>query len=115
MLLPPLQRRSDVGLPTEPCYSHRLGVATSLKEELPKMERTAQEEIKTHLMATSEEFRRLATEHSDYAQRVDALEAILHPSEQEQMEEVRLKKLKLRVKDQMEDMILSQYKAQHVA
>jgi len=104
-----------VGLPTEPWYGNRLGVATSLKEELPRMERTAQEEIKAHLMATSEEFRRLASEHSEYAQRVDALEAIPHPSEQEQMEEIRLKKLKLRAKDQMEDMILSQYKAQHVA
>ena len=79
------------------------------------MERTAQEEIKAHLLATSEDFRRLASEHSDYAQKVDALEAIPHPSEQEQIEEVRLKKLKLRIKDQMEEMILSHYKAQQVA
>ena len=41
------------------------------------MERTAQEEIKAHLLATSEDFRRLASEHSDYAQKVDALEAKL--------------------------------------
>jgi uncharacterized protein YdcH (DUF465 family) len=79
------------------------------------MERTAQEEVKAHLMATSEEFRKLASEHADYAKRVDALEAIAHPSEQEQMEEVRLKKLKLRIKDQMEQMILSYYKARQVA
>jgi uncharacterized protein YdcH (DUF465 family) len=79
------------------------------------MERTAQEEIKAHLLATSEDFRKLASEHSEYAQKVDALEAIPHPSEQEQIEEVRLKKLKLRIKDQMEEMILSHYKTQHVA
>ncbi len=79
------------------------------------MERNAQEEIKAHLLATSEEFRKLASEHSDYAQKVDALEAIPHPSEQEQIEEVRLKKLKLRIKDQMEDMILNHHRAQQVA
>jgi uncharacterized protein YdcH (DUF465 family) len=79
------------------------------------MERTAQEEIKAHLMATNEEFRKLAQQHADYARRVDALEAISHPSEQEQLEEVRLKKLKLRLKDQMEAMILSSRKAQNVA
>jgi uncharacterized protein YdcH (DUF465 family) len=79
------------------------------------MERNAQEEIKAHLMATSEEFRKLAAQHADYAKRVDEIESIPHPSEQEQMEEVRLKKLKLRAKDQMELMIRSYYRAQNVA
>jgi uncharacterized protein YdcH (DUF465 family) len=90
-------------------------VATSLKEELPEMERTAQEEIKAHLMATNDEFRKLADQHADYSKRVDALEAMPRPSEQEQIEEVRLKKLKLRLKDQMEAMILRYQRAQNVA
>jgi len=38
--------------------------ATSSWEELPNMERNAQEELKAHLMVTNEEFRRLAGQHS---------------------------------------------------
>jgi uncharacterized protein len=76
------------------------------------MERNAQEEIRAHLMATNEEFRRLVDQHADYAQRVDALEDIAHPTEQEQLEEVRLKKLKLRLKDQMEAMIQDYHRTQ---
>ncbi len=78
------------------------------------MERTTQEELKAHLMATSEDFRRLAMQHSNCAHQVDALEALPHPTEQEQIEEIRLKKLKLRLKDQMEQMI-HQYKSQPAA
>jgi uncharacterized protein YdcH (DUF465 family) len=78
------------------------------------MERTAQqEELKAHLMATSEEFRRLAAQHSEYAHRLDDLETHLHPTYEEELEETRLKKLKLRVKDQMEALMM-EYKAQHV-
>ena len=69
------------------------------------MERIAQEELKAHLMATNEEFRRLAGQHSDYAHKLDELEALPHLTEQEQLEEVRLKKLKLRLKDQMEAIV----------
>src|SRR5215471_10812852 len=79
----------------------RLGAATSL-EELPNMERIAQEELKAHLMATNEEFRQLATQHSQYAHQLDELESHPHLTDQEQLEETRLKKLKLRLKDQME-------------
>jgi uncharacterized protein YdcH (DUF465 family) len=75
------------------------------------MERNAQEELKAHLMNSNEEFRQLATKHSEYARQLDALEALPHLTEQEQLEEVRLKKLKLRLKDQMEA-ILKQYRAQ---
>lgn len=78
------------------------------------MERNAQEELKAHLMETNEDFRRLAQQHSEYARKLDALEALPHLTEQEQLEEVRLKKLKLRLKDQMEAM-LSQYRTQRVA
>ena len=56
--------------------------------------------------------RRLASQHSEYAQKLDALEALPHLTDQEQMEETRLKKMKLRLKDQMEA-IMSQYRSQH--
>ncbi|MFB3826030.1 MAG: DUF465 domain-containing protein [Bryobacteraceae bacterium] len=69
------------------------------------MDRIAQEQLKAHLMQSNEEFRKLAAQHSDYAKRLDALEALPHLTEQEQMEEVKLKKLKLRLKDQMESIL----------
>ena len=75
------------------------------------MERNATEELKAHLMTTNEDFRKLAQQHSDFARKLDALEAQPHLTEQEQMEETRLKKLKLRLKDQMEA-IISQYRGQ---
>ena len=83
-------------------------------EELPIMERNALEQLKAHLMDTNEEFRRLASQHSEFARKLDALEAIPHLSNDEQLEESRLKKLKLRLKDQMEA-IVSQYRSQQVA
>jgi uncharacterized protein len=78
------------------------------------MERNAQEELKAHLIATNEEYRRLSGQHSEFARKLDALESLPHLTEEEQLEEVRLKKLKLRLKDQMEA-IVSQSREQHVA
>lgn len=69
------------------------------------MELNTQEEMKAHLMASSDEFRELATRHSDYDRRLAQLEAMTHLSDDEQMEEVRLKKLKLHIKDQMNDLL----------
>jgi uncharacterized protein YdcH (DUF465 family) len=53
------------------------------------------------LLASHDEFRRLAIEHTQYAQRLDSLTEKRYLTEDEKMEEVRLKKLKLRLKDQM--------------
>ena len=78
------------------------------------MERNAQEDLKAHLMATNEEYRTLASQHLDFAKKLDDLESLPHLTEDEQLEETRLKKLKLHLKDQMEA-ILSQYRAQQVA
>jgi uncharacterized protein len=78
------------------------------------MERNAQEDLKTHLLATNEEYRQLFGQHSEFARKLDALESLPHLNEEEQLEEVRLKKLKLRLKDQMEALV-SQNRSQQVA
>ena len=74
-------------------------------EELPNMERIELEELKAHLMETNEEYRTLATQHSEFAHKLDELEALPHLTDQEQLEETRLKKLKLHLKDQMEAIV----------
>lgn len=63
------------------------------------------EAIREQLMAESPEYQRLRDEHSRYAAELDQLNAKSFLSEQEQVEEVRLKKLKLRAKDQMEILV----------
>jgi uncharacterized protein len=62
---------------------------------------TPTEAIRTKLMADNEEYRRLQEAHNKYAAELDHLEAKRFLTEEEQLEEVRLKKLKLRLKDQM--------------
>lgn len=63
------------------------------------------EEAQARLMATSEEFRRLAAEHTSYERRIEELSSRRYLSEQEQLEEARLKKMKLHLKDQMEHIV----------
>jgi uncharacterized protein len=58
--------------------------------------------VREQLLASHDEFRRLAQEHNQYSQRLTTLIEKRYLSEDEKMEEVRLKKLKLRVKDQMQ-------------
>ena len=78
------------------------------------MDRNAQEELKADLMQTDESFRRLVNEHSDLAHKLEDLASRPYLTELEQIEEVRLKKLKLHAKDQIEA-ILRGYRAQNVA
>ena len=58
--------------------------------------------VREQLLASHDEFRRLAQEHSQYSQRLNCLIEKRYLTEDEKVEEVRLKKLKLRVKDQMQ-------------
>jgi len=54
------------------------------------------------LLASHDEFRKLATEHTQYEQRLDSLTQKRYLTDDEKLEEIRLKKLKLRLKDQMQ-------------
>lgn len=69
------------------------------------MEKNTQDDLKAHLMATSDEFRGLAAKHAEYDQQLQSLEAKHHLTPEEEMEEHRLKKLKLHLKDQMNEMV----------
>jgi uncharacterized protein YdcH (DUF465 family) len=75
---------------------------------------TTQDDLKAHLMATDETFRQLAEEHADYKKQIQAIEAKPHVTPQDEEEEHRLKKLKLRLKDQMNE-ILARHKSEHAA
>ena len=64
-----------------------------------------EEEIKEHLMSDNPEFRRLVDEHKQYEGRLNELHNRHHMTDQDHVEEIRLKKKKLQLKDQMNSMI----------
>jgi uncharacterized protein YdcH (DUF465 family) len=100
--------------PPSPIHSNQPDSAWHFPYKGEPLMETNQDELKAHLMATNEEFRALATQHCQYHKELEALEAKPHLTDEEQAEEHRLKKVKLRLKDQMNE-ILGRYKAQKVA
>jgi uncharacterized protein len=69
------------------------------------MAHSVEQDIVSQLMATSDEYRRLADEHSSFDHRLEELAHRRFPSQEEQLEEARLKKKKLHIKDRMYDLI----------
>ena len=78
------------------------------------MEKFSQEELKAYLMQSNEEFRSLAEKHAEYAKLIDEIESKPHLTEQDEMEEHRLKKIKRHLKDQMHE-IMNRHRASQVA
>jgi uncharacterized protein YdcH (DUF465 family) len=70
------------------------------------MEITNTDSLKEELIAVDPEFRELAREHGRYEARLSALSSLAYPNDEEQMEEVTLKKKKLAVKDQMYSILM---------
>ena len=63
------------------------------------------EELKAHLLSTSEEFRMLAGQHAQLKHQIEQIEARPLVTGDDEIEEQRLKKLKLHVKDQMNELL----------
>ena len=63
------------------------------------------EDLKHLLIETNPEFRELASKHHTLDDRLHELEAKQYLSNDEQFEEIKLKKRKLHLKDQMENML----------
>jgi uncharacterized protein YdcH (DUF465 family) len=69
------------------------------------------ETLKAELMTSNPEFRELVREHGRYEERLSELSSLSYPSDEEQMEEVTLKKKKLAIKDQMYSLMLQHEKS----
>jgi uncharacterized protein YdcH (DUF465 family) len=70
------------------------------------------QEVKNFLLQSDQQFRQLAEQHHQLDDRLHQLIEKHYLSDTEQVEEVTLKKRKLAVKDQMED-IVREYARQH--
>ena len=70
------------------------------------METINVDSLKEELMTSDAEFRELAREHGRYEARLSELSSLAYPSDEEQLEEITLKKKKLAIKDQMHSILL---------
>ena len=79
------------------------------------MDVTTADMLKEELINQDAEFRQLAQEHTRYEQRLSELSALAYPSDEEQLEEVTLKKKKLVLKDQMYSIMMQHQKTESVS
>lgn len=70
---------------------------------------TQDEDLKAHLLATDEQFKKLAEQHAQLKHQIGIIESKPHVTPADELEEQRLKKLKLHVKDEM-NAVLARYK-----
>ena len=82
---------------------------------MTEMDIATTDSLKEELMTRDPEFRELAREHTRYEQRLSELSALSYPSDEEQLEEITLKKKKLALKDQMYSMILQYQRSQSLS
>jgi len=80
-----------------------------------EMDVTTADMLKEELINRDPEFRELAREHTRYEQRLSELSALAYPSDEEQLEEVTLKKNKLALKDQMYSMMMQHQKTESLS
>jgi uncharacterized protein YdcH (DUF465 family) len=80
-----------------------------------EMNVTTADLLKEELINRDPEFRELAREHTRYEQRLSELSSLAYPSDEEQLEEVTLKKKKLALKDQMYSIMMQHQKTESLS
>ena len=70
--------------------------------------------LKEELIRSDADFRELAREHGKYEARLSELSSLAFPNDEEQLEEITLKKKKLAIKDEMQSIML-QYQKSHTS
>jgi len=78
------------------------------------MEMTSTDSLREKLLLQDPEFRELAREHTKYEERLSELSSLTYPSDEEQLEEITLKKKKLAVKDQMQAILLRHQRSSEI-
>jgi uncharacterized protein YdcH (DUF465 family) len=68
---------------------------------------TQDEDFKAHLLATNEQFRKLSEQHAHLKHQIEEIESKPHVTGEDELEEQRLKKLKLHIKDEMNEILAS--------
>jgi uncharacterized protein YdcH (DUF465 family) len=63
------------------------------------------QDLKEQLLRTDAEYRELYQLHHELDEQIRSMSTNPHPSDEEQLEEVQLKKRKLQLKDRMEDIV----------
>ena len=66
---------------------------------------TQDEELKAHLLSNNEHFRQLSEQHAQLKHQIEDIESKAHVTGEDEIEEQRLKKLKLHIKDQMNEIV----------
>ena len=66
---------------------------------------TQDEELKAHLLSHDEHFRMLCEQHALLKKQIEGIESKAHVTGDDELEEQRLKKIKLHVKDQINDIL----------
>ena len=66
---------------------------------------TQDEHFKAHLLATNEQFRTLSEQHAHLKHQIEEIESKPHVTGADELEEQRLKKLKLHIKDQINEIL----------
>jgi len=90
------------------------GGASTIQEGEVSLMELHNEELKAHLMATDQQFRTLAEEHARFHKQLEQIEAKEHLTLEDEAVEIRLKKHKLHLKDQMNS-ILARHRTPQVA
>lgn len=70
------------------------------------MENHTQDDLRAHLFATDERFRTLCEQHAQYSRLIDDIESKNYVTETDELEEHRLKKLKLHLKDEINEILV---------